>query len=320
MINTLAFNITMACNFKCHCCAQPAESSIDSSIPKSAACRVIDEFYNLQMLKRVHFTGGEPFLEYDILVNLASHANSLGISSGVVTNASWCTSDSIAQGRSEELEKCGVDLIAVSYDAYHSKFIPLGNIVSLIKTAQNIGQEVVVLSVLSDDLESETDALLRELLNQCTVEIRKRWLVPVGRASCEPFEKHALSLKDFEGETCIQNLGTILPNGELFPCCSAGTHQKLSIGNISKFSAAEMLEFRRRNGLLEILKREGPIGVLCRLPSHVRNRLKIEKYSSSCHLCYKIIDDEIAYKYCKNMQAEDIDLAEMILLSSSIRS
>ncbi|MFX1310479.1 MAG: radical SAM protein, partial [Promethearchaeota archaeon] len=65
---------------------------------------------NVSLNYGLHFTGGEPFLNYDLLLKAIEIGKSLNIPSMFVeTNCYWCKNDSITKERLVELKKNGLN-------------------------------------------------------------------------------------------------------------------------------------------------------------------------------------------------------------------
>jgi hypothetical protein len=73
---------------------------------------------------QVHITGGEPFLNFPLLIHAAEIAAELGISSYVETNAGWCLSPDIAQERFADLKDAGLQAVLISCSPFHAETIP----------------------------------------------------------------------------------------------------------------------------------------------------------------------------------------------------
>ncbi|MGD9146821.1 MAG: radical SAM protein, partial [Anaerolineae bacterium] len=73
----------------------------------------------------LHFTGGEPFLNFDLLLRLTRMARELGIPSTFVeTNGFWCRDDATALDRLRALRDAGLDGLFVSANPFLLEQIP----------------------------------------------------------------------------------------------------------------------------------------------------------------------------------------------------
>ncbi|MBO3803174.1 MAG: hypothetical protein JTT11_04775, partial [Candidatus Brockarchaeota archaeon] len=86
-----------------------------------------------------HFTGGEPFLNYALLLEFAKLARAHGLNSNFVeTNCFWCTSEKIAEERFAELKENGLGGVLVSVNPFLAEFVPFENA----ERAIRIGREI----------------------------------------------------------------------------------------------------------------------------------------------------------------------------------
>lgn len=87
----------------------------------------------------VHFTGGEPFLNFDLLLELTDMAHRLEIPTTFVeTNGFWATSDRAARQRLGGLKDAGLDGILISANPFILEYVPFERT----KRAARISQEV----------------------------------------------------------------------------------------------------------------------------------------------------------------------------------
>jgi hypothetical protein len=73
----------------------------------------------------LHFTGGEPFMNFGLLREAAEMADKLGIPSTFVeTNCFWCTSDLVTEERLRLLSDAGLRGILISVNPYYAEHVP----------------------------------------------------------------------------------------------------------------------------------------------------------------------------------------------------
>ncbi|MEZ0346132.1 MAG: radical SAM protein [Infirmifilum sp.] len=73
----------------------------------------------------LHFTGGEPFLNYPLLVRAVRLAEELGYPSVFVeTNCFWCVSDELARARFSELKGAGLEGVLISANPFLVEHVP----------------------------------------------------------------------------------------------------------------------------------------------------------------------------------------------------
>jgi hypothetical protein len=87
----------------------------------------------------VHFTGGEPFLNFPLLLRLVEIARRVGVPTTFVeTNGFWATNDETARGKLRALLDAGLDGILISANPFLLEHVPFERT----KRAARIGREV----------------------------------------------------------------------------------------------------------------------------------------------------------------------------------
>jgi hypothetical protein len=73
----------------------------------------------------LHFTGGEPFLNFDLLCQAVTMARDLRIPSTFVeTNGFWCTDDHVTRKKLRTLREKGLHGILISVNPFYLEFVP----------------------------------------------------------------------------------------------------------------------------------------------------------------------------------------------------
>ena len=94
----------------------------------------------------LHFTGGEPFLNFKLLLSAVQMAEELGIPSTFVeTNCSWCVSDAVTRERLEHLRRAGLKGIMISVNPFYVEYIPFERTERCIRISQEVfGPNVMI--------------------------------------------------------------------------------------------------------------------------------------------------------------------------------
>jgi hypothetical protein len=74
---------------------------------------------------RVHLTGGEPFLNFPLLLHAVQVANQMKVSCYAETNAGWCVRGDVVADRFRQLRDNGLQAIIISCSPFHAAIIPL---------------------------------------------------------------------------------------------------------------------------------------------------------------------------------------------------
>lgn len=89
-------------------------------------------------IPQVHFTGGEPFLNFPLLSQAAGFASELGFAAYVETNAGWCVDTDLVYDRFEALQKAGLAAVLISCSPFHAETIPLHRTLLAINAALDV--------------------------------------------------------------------------------------------------------------------------------------------------------------------------------------
>jgi hypothetical protein len=94
----------------------------------------------------VHFTGGEPFLNFDLLHHLADTARRVGVPSTLVeTNGFWCRDDGTTREKLRALKQAGLDGIMVSANPFILEQIPFERTERAVRISREVfGQNAIV--------------------------------------------------------------------------------------------------------------------------------------------------------------------------------
>lgn len=246
---------------------------------------------------RVHLTGGEPFGNWPLLIDIARSAQKEGISplEKVETNAFWAVDDGICRDRMAALRDAGMWKISISADPYHQQFVPLEHCRRLAKVAEEVlGNERVQVrwsDWLADgcdtcDLE---EADLVSLFREYSAAGRDRLN---GRAATSLGEWHKQKkLAELADNNCRENLLRskhvhIDPMGRLTPGTCAG----IVLGDLRHETVREIWQglhtYRFHKPLLSRLARFGPAGLLD--DAKRRGFVPDEEYGRKCHLCWHL--------------------------------
>ncbi|MDI6806771.1 MAG: radical SAM protein [Candidatus Aenigmarchaeota archaeon] len=99
----------------------------------------------------LHFTGGEPFMNFDLLVKITEIAHELKIPSTFVeTNCYWCTSDEVTRDKLVKLKNAGLHGMLISVNPFILEHVPFERTERAIRISkevfgENIGHKYKVI-------------------------------------------------------------------------------------------------------------------------------------------------------------------------------
>ncbi len=94
----------------------------------------------------LHFTGGEPFLNFDLLLKAVQIADEYSIPSTFVeTNCFWCHSDKITREKLNLLRSAGLRGILISVNPFYTEYVPFERTERCIEISRDVfGNNVMV--------------------------------------------------------------------------------------------------------------------------------------------------------------------------------
>ncbi|WP_141677368.1 radical SAM protein, partial [Streptococcus agalactiae] len=127
-MKSLVINLSQKCNAKCdHCCF--------SCLPNSVNCLTDEEIEAVVRYAETHedvelvsLTGGEALLRKSKVLETIHRLSILGKDVTLITNGFWATNDKNTKSLLTSLRTAGLRYLTVSYDNYHSEYIPVDNI------------------------------------------------------------------------------------------------------------------------------------------------------------------------------------------------
>ncbi len=277
----LGLIITYRCNAECRHCFFDAGPSRDETMSLGLGLKAIDEAAELGA-EWVSLTGGEPFLERELLENLVEHSKNRGLKTEIVTNGYWAETPEKAEKTLEPLVKRGLDVLNLSLDDFHQEYIPLAYVRNAYEAALHLNLRVVIMTTTNKDnkITAETiPTLLQDEKIQIigTPKIREPHallietpITPAGRA--EKIHEHEYSLiTSVKCSEALRDIG-IGPDGDVYPCCGP-LASKMSLGNINDSSLRSILEKASENPFFEALREGAQVS---------------GAFTSRCHACLSL--------------------------------
>jgi len=292
--------LTERCNITCAHCWLSSGPDRHKSMRVEDALRYVEEAAELPKMEWISVTGGEPFLLYDEMLRIIRHASELGLKTECVTNCYWAVNQERAEERLNELVEAGLDVINISVDDFHQRFIPFERVENCYEAAKRLGLKVVIQSVYSRGSRLRLEEIIRRLGDGSIRVLGPRprgkplyaiaiesGFIPIGRGAMIPREEWPLGSGPVEGpcQVVLRDI-SISPDGRLLPCCSAlGLLPNASIGSLTEKKLGELLEEAMKMEVFRWLREIGPLGIAKRTGFN----LDSEGYVNRCHLCYEVL-------------------------------
>lgn len=294
--NSLVLIPSDHCNISCkHCapeCGPSSRRPWDVLLFKQC---IADASKITSLTKSIHFAGGEPFLYFQQLLELARHAQEYGFSISAVTNGFWGTNQCRAAEQISYLVDAGLYRMELSTDSFHQEFISIETIKGAIKVLKRAGVRTIlrVVTTRKHMIDETMRQLNLDLEDLDGLEIVGSPLVPVGRARVAvQKEEYYLSPSGRVGAcSTILNL-TVRADGNVFPCCAGSEiNSGLSLGNINNMPLDLIAILNEWNMLIKKLVYQGPASFFSLLQENgLAHKIKLE-YTNICHVCTELFGD-----------------------------
>lgn len=288
--------LTERCNITCSHCWFSCGPDKTVSISKIQAEDYIKQALDLGA-QWISFTGGEPFLESELLFDLVSFSFKLGLKTEVVTNCFWADSKSAAREKLLSLIDAGLEVLNISMDDFHQEHIPVNKVKNCYDAAIELKLKVVIMNVISSDSKLNAEKIKQVLKDKGIQELGSEKVknptallvetpyYPVGRGAYISEEQRLL--KHIEpGGACndvLRDIG-ISPQGYVYPCCGPlSCLESMRLGDLKENSLRDILEGALHNEVFQRIRATGS-------DSFIDNDFS-PRFIDFCHLCYEVISN-----------------------------
>ena len=288
---TVGLLYTRTCPLQCgHCIIESSPRATGKMQPAVAESYIRTI---VQYADEVCFTGGEPLLYYNEVVELIRMARQLGLRVSLVSGAGWVRTDKahIARERVRGLAEAGLNKICISWDQYHEEFSPRANAQLLGSLAAEYGIDVVVRGVVPADLEGEKPTVM---FDRFPAQFQN--LIQLGAAKSLPESQFLHYAEPPRGACDVVLTPAIEPDGNVYACCGpsrfATSTSPLRLGNTNEESLDAIFARGVNDPILNALLTIGPRGLLDLLKKtsaypEFEPRMH---YNNVCDLCMDLTD------------------------------
>ena len=270
----ILFSPTTQCNLRCaHCDIKQYRKSLS----KKTALGFVTACANAG-IKRVGFSGGEPFLALDFLCAITKEVIRRKMLFGrIMTNGVWFKTKKELTRALNRLFCCGYDGdICISVDAFHKQ--DLRKIALFIKVASEIWSrpDMISISAVKGSLNSQTRKRLKKLAQLLNARLTNNphgyqaiknkglfiKIFYIGLSSVGKAEslKNPWDGKWFQDDFCKGpgNVFFVLPDGTVKPCCGyANDSDMLTIGSIKHDTVQKLLRNAQMNRFVSKIFKSG---------------------------------------------------------------
>lgn len=288
--------LTYKCNAACEFCYYHCSPQKNGLMPVDMA---ISAWQSLKILAgedaKIHFTGGEPFLYWDYLVQILEQAKkeNLGKVDLIETNGFWAADEKIIRQRINILDELGMERLKISIDPFHQEYIDIEPVRQLAQVASDILGPTRVMVRWRKYLENPI-----EMKSLSPPERNQQYIRTINDYPCRFTGRAADKLAELVASAPVELLVEknckldflaakgvhIDPFGNVFSSTCSG----IIIGNINQAALEDIWKqfHPNQNEFIKTLFNFGPAGLFDKATK--LGYKKAKTYANKCHLCTDI--------------------------------
>ena len=277
---------TAACDFCGFSCSPDNRQVMDAEL----MVRMIREAKQMGVTT-VSFSGGEPFLYHQLLEEGVRAARAEKLTVSIATNGFWGGWDD--EKIKQVLTAVKPDVVGISYDFFHRKYIPEESVIRAFKACAALGLRPTLHVA---DLKGEHSAgrFIQSLSDwKYGVSANLYPLYRCGRALNMPEEWFLTSKYEGENLGCLsENTLSVLYNGDVYPCCRHQVYESaMKIGNVRVKALHEVIRESNIPMICDVLMKSERFRSL--LDSAKAMGMNIEDQAGcSCDYCRMLFGNE----------------------------
>ncbi|MFH0854948.1 MAG: SPASM domain-containing protein [Candidatus Omnitrophota bacterium] len=246
-------------------------------------------------VRYVVFSGGEPTLLKNDLLNAIKYLTNLGLGSRVVTNGGWAKSESITQKWISRFSYAGLGELNFSTGDEHQVYVPFDYVARAAYHSVNHGILALIVVEGRQNAGFNMSQLIRHpLIKKILTSPRLKRRLILMKNVWMPFHKKTDILNNevpFKYEGCnnlFDNL-VITPYGELSSCCGLTMNYipEFRIGSVDENDLRSVYQKQYYDLLKLWLWLDGPAYIFKELSKQPKFRLKIVS-PHACAICAQI--------------------------------
>lgn len=301
---TLSVMPTFACPAECASCGTLSGPKDPNKLTFETIRQGIDEAAELEFLNVV-FTGGEPTLQWNHLVQAIAYAREKRLLTRLVTNAHWARSYETALKKATILAEAGLDEINFSTGDEHARFIPLEHVIHAIAVFKKIGYVPGLMIELKTGRDLSKEKLLAHplfleygLCDEDVIISESPWM------PLDPFDDttyrqkitaNSENIHNYEGCDSILQTYVLQANGSIGSCCGLGMRiiPELQVANIrdNEF-LSKAVDEGEQDIMKLLLKYMGPEKLLHWAAGKDKTIKWEDMYAHKCQACLRLYSDE----------------------------
>jgi MoaA/NifB/PqqE/SkfB family radical SAM enzyme len=291
----LSLQLSWNCNAACRQCMVSGKEKRSRIMSLSEAKRLLDQLHAMPLTHFVGFTGGEPFLHYDLLLELGRYIQEkYGYPFGAATNCFWAKDRPKARAMLSPLVDRGLRELLVSLDDFHLEFIDGKRIENCIHVALSLGMHVTVQTIITRT--GHNASYFREHMD-IPQSLAIRWVEtpchPAGRAVSQVPESEYVREWCNKPDHCTAlHVWNVDPQGRVTPCCGTACSRPLKVGNSFEEDLSVIVNRTNVSPLINTIAAwGGPYLLIKMLEKRGDFRYSNRMFASHCDACDTVLQD-----------------------------
>lgn len=293
------FLITARCNASCTHCSVSSGPQRTEGLARDPLLRLIDEAAAVWRQERapgeplqLSISGGEPFLQFPLLLEVVAHGARLGAQMSCVTNGFWAASDERARSRLYALKDAGLSLLAVSTSRFHQAFVKRERVERALAIARDVGLRTALKCALTAGDKDRADGLEQWARARNVDQLEVFPVLPYLRDGAALPEHEYLRDAPLPEGTCPAPMLTVREDGRAYTCCMPGAFTEFhGLGNALETGLARSFDAFYLNGVQQVLRHRGPAHFARAIVAAGEGHRLRPAYEGVCDLCAHVASE-----------------------------
>jgi pyruvate-formate lyase-activating enzyme len=306
--------VTRRCNMTCAHCSVESNPHIKLQPDEDELRHLVDRLVAAKV-RVIQFTGGEPMLRADLVMELMRRAKAHGIPSIMVSNGFWGKKPEKAASTLKKLLESGLTRLAISYDRFHAEFQGPEPVLNILDAVGQLDWTIHINITRTAD-DSELEDIVKPFKGIPHAHLRFYDIQPVGLAKNLKDELRA----QIDGFCSACEQATFTDNGRVLACNGPAYFEKMDsplvVGEYrsGRQTVEELLTLHAEDPILEAIRVDGPLVLketLERTPGFEDYPFQ-SHYSGMCELCLQINQDPRAVAALRAQLGQPFPTAERL--------
>lgn len=303
----VGFLYTSHCNAQCIHCSTDCGPKSRVYLDEETISRTIRQAAAIFPDRPLHicFSGGEPFLDLELICRLLAYARASAAEVTCVTNAYWAVDTEAALCILQRAKSCGLSGLAVSASQFHEPFVSPMRVVTALSAAKEVGLGITLKFPSVFGGESVQEWAARWKCDLSGVAVEEFPVMPHLRAGERLPDRAYQRTAGIPAGRCPGAVVTYRESGDAYTCCTPGGFvDSLKIGNVRVDDFETIFNRFATGGMQQLLRAEGPAHFV---PHIMRAGLSVrlrEEYDGVCDLCTHLLADKEMASVCNRVALE----------------